>query len=274
MSEHNSVLSAFEILKQEGHSVSLLPVNSNGKLSLTDLEEALTSKTTLVSIQTANNETGVLQDLKRIGEICANRAVTLHTDAVQALATEKVDVTENNISSMSLSAHKMYGPQGIGALYVRRDLNPALKPTIKGTPSTALIAGFGAACDLAYKHRTKDHAHLFALSNRLISLLKQDLAGDITLNGDQASRLPGCLNMSFSGVSAEDLLLEIPMLALSTGSACLSSSGSPSHVLTAMGLTAAQSNSAIRIGLGRYVTEIEVEYAANMLIDAYRRTEK
>ncbi|MEP3247420.1 MAG: cysteine desulfurase family protein [Sneathiella sp.] len=273
-SEHNSILSTFDALKQEGHTITLLPIKPDGKLSLEALEEALTPETALVSIQAANNETGVLQDLKRIGEICDSRAVPLHTDAVQALPTEKVDVTENKISSMSLSAHKMYGPQGIGALYVQRELNTTLRPAIEGTPPTSLIAGFGIACDLAHKCRTKDHAHLFALSNRLISLLKQDLAGDITLNGDQSSRLPGCLNVSFSRVSAEDLLLELPMLALSTGAACLSSSGAPSHVLAAMGITAAQSNSTIRIGLGRYVTEIEIEYAANMLIDAYRRTEK
>ncbi len=268
-SEHNSIIETCVSLRQAGYAVTFLPVQANGRLDLTLLDTAIKPETRLVSIQAANNETGVLQDLEEVNKFCINRNIPFHTDAVQALGTQKIDV-ENGIACMSISAHKIYGPQGVGALYVRSDLGDSLCPKPAGTPATALIAGFGAASELVCISREQDHAHLLTLSTLLMSILTEELGNDVSLNGDRNLSIPSCLNIMFAGVAAEDLLLQVPALGLSTNSACLSSSGARSHVLQAMGLDATQSESSIRIGMGRYLTANEVDYAANMLVDAYR----
>ncbi len=269
--EHTSLLSPQEELLGKGHQITFLPVRENGRLDLAVLEAAIRPETCLVSIQAANNEIGTLQDISSIGALCKERNIPFHSDGVQAVATEHLDVKSLHLDAISLSAHKIYGPQGIGALYVKRGLFSASLPKPDGTPATALIAGFGKASDLAHINRGKDKAHLLTLSGLLKEALSRELGDNIVFNGDQINKIPGCLNVSFKGVSAEDLLFECPSLALSTGSACLSAEGETSHVLKAIGLDATSYDSTLRIGLGRYVTEKEARYAASILVSAYRR---
>ncbi len=269
--EHASLLSAQQELVRKGHQATFLPVKENGRLDLAVLEAAIRPETCLVSIQAANNEIGTLQDINSIGILCKEHNIPFYSDGVQAVATERLDVKSLHLDGMSLSAHKIYGPQGIGALYVRRGLFSESLPKSEGTPATALIAGFGKASDLAHTNREKDKAHLLKLSGILKETLTRELGDDIAFNGDPVKRIPGCLNVSFKWVSAEDLLSETPELALSTSSACLSAEGEISLVLKAIGLDAAAADSSLRIGLGRYVTERESRYAAIILANAYRR---
>ena len=269
--EHASLLSAQKELVRVGHQVTFLPVQENGRLDLADLEAAIRPETCLISIQTANNEIGTLQDISSIGALCKDHDIPFHSDGVQAAATEHLNVKSLHLDAMSLSAHKIYGPQGIGALYVRRGLFSESLPKPLGTPATALIAGFGKASDLAHTNREKDKAHLFTLSGILKETLIRELGEDVFFNGDQTKRIPGCLNVSFKGVSAENLLFECPSLALSTGSACLSAEGETSHILKAIRLDASAADCTLRIGLGRYVTEKETRYAASILVSAYKR---
>ncbi len=277
--EHSSVLAPLKQLEAEGFRITYLPVEKNGRLLFENLEKAITSDTILISIQAANSEIGTMQDLRKISALCNSRNIPFHTDAVQALATEQIDVQRNNITFLSLSGHKLYGLQGIGALFVKRGtpLSPVLfggdqQSTVRsGTQPTALIASLGEACRLVMEQRTNDTKHLFGLSSQLANNLKSELGENILINGPPENRIPGCLNFTLKNIEAEDLLLEMPTLALSTGSACTSASGSPSHVLLAIGLSATEASRTIRIGLGRYVTEIEVEYAANLIIQTYNK---
>ncbi|MBL4907601.1 MAG: cysteine desulfurase [Sneathiella sp.] len=277
--EHNSVLSALNELNDEGFDVTYLPVEKDGRLSLKKLEAALSAQTILVSIHAANNETGTLQEIEKIGALCRTRKITFHTDAVQALSTKSIDVIQNEITLLSLSGHKLYGPQGIGALYVKRG-TPFVSSSQggehqqnirAGTLPTALIAGLGEACQLAKECRNKDDQQLLHLSAIVKDKLKSELGDEIQFNGNQRARIPGCLNFTFKDIDAEDLLLSNPSLALSTGSACASTSHAPSHVLLAMGLSASEANGTVRMGLGRYVTEIEADFAASLLVEAYRK---
>jgi cysteine desulfurase len=276
--EHPSVLETCRALRRGGVDVTELPVRFDGLLDLDRLREALRRDTALVSIMTANHEIGVLQPITQIARICSERAILLHTDAAQAAAMTALDVAALGVDLMSLSAHKLYGPKGIGAVYVRRGVRIApllaggaqergLRP---GTLPTALCVGFGAACLLARQESADAAARTRELRDRLYRGLR-NAAGDLRLNGAAEPRLPNNLNVCLPGIDALDLLAELPELALSTGAACASGSQEPSPVLRALGLSDEEIYGSLRIGLGRTTTEREIDFAIERLAAALRR---
>jgi cysteine desulfurase len=275
--EHPCVLETCRALRSDGFEVTELAVAPDGLIDLDRLGTALRSDTALVSIMTANHEIGVLQPIAEIASLCHGRGIVLHTDAAQAAGRVPLDVAQG-VDLMSLSAHKLYGPKGIGALYVRRGLRLApifagggqergLRP---GTLPTPLCVGFGKACALARQDLPDEAARVRALRERLYQGLRAALS-DVRLNGAAAPRLPNNLNLSLPGIDAEELLAELPELALATGAACASAAQEPSPVLRALGLSDEAIAGSIRIGLGRITTAAEVEFALDRLIAAARR---
>jgi cysteine desulfurase len=270
--EHPSVLETCRALRRDGLEVMELPVRSDGLIDLDQLRDALRADTALVSIMTANHEIGVLQPIGEIAAICQERGILLHTDAAQAAGGIALDVAALGVDLASISAHKLYGPKGIGALYVRRGVRLAplfaggaqergLRP---GTLPTPLCVGFGAACALVQQELADEAARLRELRERLYQGLCVAMK-DIRLNGAPEARLPGNLNVCLPGVDAEDLLAELPELALSTGAACASASQEPSPVLRALGLPDEDIQGSIRIGLGRTTTACEIGFAIERL---------
>ncbi|KAF8429217.1 cysteine desulfurase [Tirmania nivea] len=266
--EHKCVLDSCRHLQDEGFDVTYLPVGSNGLISLEELEKAIRPDTSIVSIMTVNNEIGVIQPVEEIGKICRKNKVFFHTDAAQAVGKIPVDVNKWNIDLMSISGHKIYGPKGIGACYVRRRPRVRLEPLISGggqerglrsgTLAPHLVVGFGEACRIALDELPYDHARITKLSNRLRNSL---LAMEHTsLNGDPDRHYPGCVNISFAYVEGESLLMALKDIALSSGSACTSASLEPSYVLRALGSSDESAHSSIRFGIGRFTTEAEVDY--------------
>lgn len=245
-------------LEAEGFRVTYLPVQSNGILNLKDLEEALTPDTSLVSVMTVNNEIGVKQPIAAIGDLCKSKNVFLHTDAAQAVGKIPINVNESNISLMSISGHKIYGPKGIGALYVRR------RPRVRvealqsgggqerglrsGTVPTPLCVGMGAACEIAQREMAYDHKWMEYLSKILIDRINAALP-QVIRNGDPVETYPGCVNLSFAFVEGESLLMALKDVALSSGSACTSASLEPSYVLRAIGADEDLAHSSIRFVL-------------------------
>ncbi|MDR1266807.1 MAG: IscS subfamily cysteine desulfurase [Holosporales bacterium] len=278
--EHDCVLESCRFLEKCGFSVTYLPVQSDGIVDLKLLRQAITEKTLLVSIMAANNEIGVLQPLADIGAICRERGVFFHTDAAQALGKIPLDVHALSVDLMSLSSHKIYGPKGIGALYCRLKPRVSLEPLLSGggqerglrsgTVAVPLCVGFGEACRIAGSVREEEGRRLLALRKRLYTLLCEGLP-EIYLNGHPDQRLPGNLNISFAGVEGEGILMGAKDLALSTGSACNSLSLEPSHVLAALGVDPNIIHGSVRISLGRFTTEEEVDQAAASLIASVRR---
>jgi cysteine desulfurase len=274
VTEHKCVLDTCRHLEMQGFKVTYLPVKKDGLVDLDVLKNAITDKTVVVSVMGAHNEIGVLQPLKEIGEICRSRGVFFHTDCAQAFGKIPLDVNEMKIDLMSISGHKIYGPKGIGALYVRRKPRVRLVPLIhgggqergfrSGTLPTPLCVGLGRASALAGKEMASEASRLLALRERLFAGLRRRLP-DLVLNGDPARRLPGNLNLAFPGIDAERLLEACEGLALSTGSACSSAEIEPSYVLRALGLSETLARGAIRIGLGRFTTEAEIDYAVDAL---------
>ena len=281
VTEHKAILDTCKHLEKDGFRVTFLPVNNKGLVDLDDLKKAITDKTVLISIMTANNEVGVIQDVKEIGRIARERGVLFHTDAVQAAGKVPFDVNAMNIDIASLSAHKMYGPKGVGALYVRRR-NPRvlLTPIIdggghergmrSGTLNVPGIVGFGKAAELARTDLAKESAEMFRLREKLRTTFEREL-DEIYINGDLEKRLPGNLNMSFAYVEGESLLMGINDIAVSSGSACTSASLEPSYVLKALGVGEDLAHTSIRFGVGRFNTEEEVDYVAQRVIDTVRR---
>ncbi len=281
VTEHKAILDTCKHLEKDGFRVTFLPVNNKGLVDLDDLKNAITDKTVLISIMTANNEVGVIQDVKEIGRIARERGVLFHTDAVQAAGKVPFDVNSMNIDLASLSAHKMYGPKGVGALYVRRR-NPRvlLTPIIdggghergmrSGTLNVPGIVGFGKAAELARIDLAKESAEMFRLREKLRNTFEREL-DEIYINGDLEKRLPGNLNMSFAYVEGESLLMGINDIAVSSGSACTSASLEPSYVLKALGVGEDLAHTSIRFGVGRFNTEEEVDYVAQRVIDTVRR---
>jgi cysteine desulfurase len=276
--EHPSVLETCSTLRGAGFEVTELPVQADGLLALDRFREALRPDTALVAIMTANHEIGLLQPIAEIARICREHGVLLHTDAAQAAGRMPLDVRALGVDLMSLSAHKLYGPKGIGALYVRRGVRilplfaggaqeRGLRP---GTLPTALCVGFGAACALARQELAAAAARIRELRDRLYRGLRE-AAGDLRLNGAAEPRLPNNLNVCLPGIDALDLLAELPELALSTGAACASGSQEPSPVLRALGLSDEDIYASIRIGLGRTTTEREIDLAIERLAAALRR---
>jgi cysteine desulfurase len=276
--EHPCVLETCRALQRDGFEVTELPVGRDGVVDLDQLRAALRPTTALVSIMTANHEIGVLPPIAAIAGLCRECGIVLHTDAAQAAGQIPLDVAALGVDLMSLSAHKLYGPKGIGALYVRRGVRLApllagggqergLRP---GTLPAPLCVGFGKACALAQAELGAAAVRVRALRDRLYDGLREALP-DVRLNGAAAPRLPNNLNLCLRGLDAEDLLAELPELALATGAACASATQAPSPVLRALGLSDEDVRGSIRIGLGRTTTALEVEFALDRLIAAARR---
>jgi cysteine desulfurase len=278
--EHKAVLDTCKHLEKEGFRVTYLPVMGDGRIDLDMLREAITDKTILVSIMYANNEIGVIQPVAEIGKICKERGVLFHTDAVQAVGKIPVNVVADNIDLLSFTGHKLYGPKGCGALYVRRR-NPRVQLTAQmdggghergmrsGTLTTPSIVGLGAACEIAKNEMAAETARQLALRQRLHDKLAK--LEESYVNGSMEHRLPGNLNMSFAYVEGESLLMGINDIAVSSGSACTSATLEPSYVLKALGLGDDLAHTSIRFGIGRFNTEEEIDYVADKITDVVNK---
>jgi cysteine desulfurase len=278
VTEHKAVIDPCKRLERDGHQVTFLPVDAYGRVSAEQVAAAMTDKTILVSIMAANNEIGTLQPIREIGQLCKKKGVLFHTDAVQAVGKVPVDVEEMGIDLLSLSAHKIYGPKGIGALYVRRkDPRVRLDPIIdggghergmrSGTLPVTNIVGLGLACELCRKEMDAETPRLLALREKLRAGIMDQL-GEVYVNGHPTERLPGNLNLSFAYVEGEALMMGIKDVAVSSGSACTSASLEPSYVLKALGVGDELAHSSIRFGLGRFNTEEEVDYVIGDVVRA------
>lgn len=275
VTEHKCVLDTCRHLEQNGFEVTYLPVQKNGIVDLDALRAAITDKTVVVSIMAVNNEIGVIQPLAEIGKICREKKVFFHTDAAQAAGKIPLDVEAMNIDLMSISGHKIYGPKGIGALYVRRKPRVRLVPLIvgggqergfrSGTLPTPLCVGLGEAAAICMKEMDGEAKRLKKLQERMLKGLNSKLT-DIVLNGDLEHRIPGNLNISFAYVEGESLMMGIKGLSVSSGSACTSASLEPSYVLRALGVEEDMAHTSLRIGLGRFTTEQEVDTAVDELV--------
>jgi len=279
--EHKAVLDACKHLQKQGRRVTYLPVNRDGLIDLDELRRAITERTILISVMWANNEIGVLQPIREIGRIARERGVLFHTDATQAVGKVPVNVEQDNVDLMSLSAHKMYGPKGVGALYVRRK-NPRvqLAPQMdggghergmrSGTLNVPGIVGFGEACAICRREMAEEGLRLAALRDRLKDRLLAEL-DEVYVNGSLEHRLPNNLNMSFAYVEGESLMMAMKDVAVSSGSACTSATLEPSYVLKALGVGDDLAHTSIRFGLGRFNTAEEIDYVAGQVIEAVRR---
>ncbi len=283
VTEHKAVLDTCKRLEKSGYKVTYLPVQADGLVSLDDVRNALTDKTILVSVMYANNEIGVIQPIREIGALCHEKGIIFHTDGVQAVGKIPVNVIADNIDVMSITAHKVYGPKGVGALYVRRR-NPRVQISEQqnggghergmrsGTLNVPGIVGFGKACEIAGAEMEAEAKRQIALRDRLQKKFESVL-DYVFVNGtnEPGRRLPGNLNMSFVYVEGESLLMGINDIAVSSGSACTSATLEPSYVLKALGLGDDVAHSSIRFGLGRFNTEAEVDYVADKLIDVVQK---
>jgi cysteine desulfurase len=274
--EHKAVLDSCKRLEKQGYDVTYVSAGPDGIVDPGDIEKALTEKTILVSVMLANNEVGTIQPIAEIGKLTRARGVVFHVDAVQGLGKTPFDVRAMNVDLASLTAHKIYGPKGVGALYVRRS-----KPRIRlvaqldggghergnrsGTLNVPGIVGFAKACDILHREGVEEANRIRTLRDRLHQRITKDL-DEVVLNGHPEKRLPGNLNLSFSFVEGEGLMMAIKDVAVSSGSACTSASLEPSYVLRSMGLNEEMAHSSIRFGLGRFNTEEEVDYVADLLI--------
>ncbi len=281
VTEHKAVLDTCKRLEKDGFRVTYLPVQKDGRIDLDDLKRAIDDKTILVSIMAANNEIGILQPIRQIGAICHEKGVIFHTDAVQAIGKVPFNVLQDNVDLASITAHKLYGPKGVGALYVRRK-NPRVQLVAQidggghergmrsGTLNVPGIVGLGKACEIAYQEMAEESKKLQALRDRLKDKIFSEL-DEVYVNGSWEHRLPGNLNVSFAFVEGESLLMGINDIAVSSGSACTSATLEPSYVLKALGAGDDLAHSSIRFGLGRFNTDAEVDYVAAKLVDVVKR---
>ncbi len=279
--EHKAVLDTCKKLARRGCEITYLPLGKDGLVDLDALRAAITPRTILISVMHANNEIGVLQPIREIGRIARERGVLFHTDATQSVGKVPVNVEEDSIDLMSISAHKMYGPKGIGALYVRRK-NPRVQLTAQmdggghergmrsGTLNVPGIVGLGEACEICRREMPAESVRLAALRDRLKDRLLAEL-DEVYINGSMEHRLPSNLNMSFAYVEGESLLMGINDVAVSSGSACTSATLEPSYVLKALGVGDDLAHTSIRFGLGRFNTEEEVDYVAARVIEVVRK---
>jgi cysteine desulfurase len=275
VTEHKAVIDACKALERHGHEVTYLPVDRHGLVTPEQVAEAITDKTVLVSIMLANNETGVLQPIAEIGRICHEKKVLFHTDATQALGKVPIDVQAMNIDLMSLSAHKIYGPKGVGALYVRRRkprvrLTPQIhgggheRGNRSGTLNVPGIVGFGAAVRIAQTSMAEEGQRIRELRDYMRDRLMSEIP-NVVLNGHPERMLPGHLNISFAYIEGESLLMALKDVALSSGSACTSASLEPSYVLRAMGLDDEMAHSSLRMTIGRFTTKAELDHVIELL---------
>jgi len=272
--EHHAVLHACEALEKDGFTVTYLPVDENAMVRVEDVKNAITDKTILISVMFANNEVGTIQPIKEIGQLAKEKGIYFHTDAVQAVGNYPVDVNEYNIDLLSLSGHKLYGPKGVGAIYIRKGVRiQALqqggsqeRKMRPGTENVPGIVGLGKAAEKARLEMTERIAHVQGLRDKLIKGIQEKI-GDIKLNGHPEQRLPGNVNFSFFYIEGESLLLNLDMkgIAGSSGSACTSGSLDPSHVLLAMGMTHETAHGSLRLSLGRGNTEADIDYCLEVL---------
>jgi cysteine desulfurase len=275
ITEHKCILDTCRYLEQDGFKVTYLPVMENGLLDLDKLRSAITDDTMLVSVMAVNNEIGVIQPLKEIGQICREKGAFFHSDIAQAFGKIPVNVDEMNIDLASISGHKIYGPKGIGALYLRKKPRIRISPIINGggqerglrsgTLATPLVVGLGEAARIASSEMANDYRHVKNLSDRFLCAINKG-AREVFLNGDRENRYPGNLNLSFAYIEGESMILAIKDLAVSSGSACTSTSLEPSYVLRALGVDEAMAHTSIRFGFGRFTTEAEVDYAAALVL--------
>ena len=281
MTEHKAILDTCKRLEKEGFQLTYLPVDKYGQVSADQVREAMTDKTILVSIMAANNEIGSLQPVKAIGRLCKEKGVLFHTDAVQAVGHIPIDVNEMGIDLLSLTAHKIHGPKGIGALYVRKkDPRVRLEPQIdggghergmrSGTLAVPMIVGFGKACEIAKTEGPDEARKLYKLRERLRKGI-MDRLPESYLNGHPDERLPGNANISFAYVEGEGLMMGIKDVAVSSGSACTSASLEPSYVLRALGVGDELAHSSIRFGLSRFNTDEEVDFVADLVVREVNR---
>jgi len=281
VTEHKAVLDSCKRLEKNGYRVTYLPIQKDGLIDLEDLKHAMDDKTILVTIMAANNEIGVIQAIAEIGKLCHERGVIFHTDAAQAVGRMPIDVIKQNIDLASISGHKMYGPKGTGALYVRRK-NPSVQISAiidgggheramrSGTLNVPGIVGLGKACAIATEEMPHESCRLAGLRNRLKDRIMNRLDG-CYINGSMEHRLPGNLNVSFADVEGESLLMGINDVAVSSGSACTSAMVEPSYVLKALSVGDDLAHSSIRFGIGRFNTETEVDYVADRVVETVQR---
>lgn len=273
--EHKCVLDSCRHLQQEGFDVTYMPVGSDGLVDVDKLREAIREDTGLVSVMAVNNEIGVIQPMEEIGAVCKEFKIPFHTDAAQALGKIDVDVDKWNVSLMSLSGHKIYGPKGVGALYMRRRPRIRVEPQMNGggqergirsgTVPTPLVVGMGAACELAMKEMKYDEKRISMLQERMLNGIRSKLDG-VVVNGSEERRYVGNLNLSFAYVEGESLLMGLKEVAVSSGSACTSASLEPSYVLRALGVDEDMAHTSIRFGIGRFTTEDEIDRAVELTV--------
>lgn len=281
--EHHAVLDACEALKKEGFEITVVPVDENGTVLLDKLAEAVNDRTILISVMHANNEVGTIQPVKEIAALAKERGIVFHTDAVQSVGKIPVDVNEIGVDLLSISGHKIYGPKGIGALYIRRGVH--IEPLLHGggqerkrrpgTENVPSIVGLGKAVELVTKDLDKETERLAALRDRLIKEVQERIE-DVKLNGHPENRVPNNINFSFKYIEGESLLLNLDLkgIAASTGSACSSGSLEPSHVLLAMGVPVELAHGSLRVTLGRDNTEEDVDYFLGVLEEVVGRLRK
>lgn len=272
--DHKCVLDSCRKLEDQGFDVTYLPVQTNGLIDLDEFRSAIRPDTLLTSIIHVNNEIGVVQPIKEIGQICRDNKVFFHTDAAQGVGKIPIDVDENNIDLLSISGHKLYGPKGIGALYVRRKPRVRLhgqmsgggqeKGLRSGTLAPNLVVGLGEASRIAKEEMQHDTAHIQRLSKKFLEAMRNEVT-HIVLNGDEQHRYEGNLNISFSCVEGESMIMGLKDLAVSSGSACTSASLEPSYVLRAIGVEEDMAHTSLRIGFGRFTTDEEVDYAIKLV---------
>ncbi|MBT3606436.1 MAG: IscS subfamily cysteine desulfurase [Candidatus Latescibacteria bacterium] len=281
--EHHAILDPCRALENHGVEITTLPVDAHGLINPDDVKNAVQDNTILVSIMMANNEMGTIYPLHEIGQLCQEKNIYFHTDAAQAIGKLPIDVEAMHIDLLSISAHKLYGPKGVGALYVRSRPRVRLigqmdgggheKSMRSGTLNVPGIVGLGKACEIAQKEMAEETDRIKALRNQLQQKLSESL-DQIQINGHPEHRLTGNLNISFAAVDGESLLMGLSEIALSSGSACTSASLEPSYVLRAMGISAPMAQSSIRFGIGRFNTEAEIDYTAERVIEEVNRLRK
>ncbi|HEY4742684.1 MAG: IscS subfamily cysteine desulfurase [Candidatus Acidiferrales bacterium] len=281
VTEHKAVLDTCKRLEKYGYEVTYLPVEKDGRINLDDLRRAITPKTILISIMYANNEIGVIQPIEEIGKIAKEKGVFFHVDGVQAIGKIPVDVQRDGIDLLSISAHKLYGPKGVGALYVRRK-NPRVQLSAiidggghergmrSGTLNVTGIIGLGKACEIAQQEMVAETKKLSGLRDRLKNAIMSQL-DECFINGSMEHRLPHNINISFAFVEGESLLMGINDIAVSSGSACTSATLEPSYVLKALGVGEDLAHTSIRFGLGRFNTEEEVDYVVSRVVETVNR---
>ncbi|KAM5576900.1 cysteine desulfurase, mitochondrial [Rosa sericea] len=278
--EHKCVLDSCRHLQQEGFDITYLPVKPDGLIDLDQLRAAIRPDTGLVSVMAVNNEIGVIQPMEEIGDICKEFKIPFHTDAAQALGKIPIDVDRWNVSLMSLSGHKVYGPKGVGALYMRRRPRIRVEPQMNGggqergirsgTVPTPLVVGMGTACEIAKKEMEYDQKRISQLQERMLNGIRGQL-DEVVVNGSTERRYPGNLNLSFAYVEGESLLMGLKEVAVSSGSACTSASLEPSYVLRALGVDEDMAHTSIRFGIGRFTTEEEIDRAVQLTVQQVKK---